>query len=82
MIGQIELIPTEQKLAEQIVFDVLQKPLEYEETLKNGERAATLMNSLTKRKAIPQERLLYFTDPDYNPSPGKASRFERFRNPR
>jgi hypothetical protein len=80
MIGQIELTPAEQKLTEQIVFDILQKPLEYEETLENGERAATLANSLMKRKAIPQERLRYFTNPEYNPGPGKASRFERFRN--
>lgn len=80
MIGQIELTPAEQKLAEQIVFDVLQKPLEYEQTLENGERAAALANSLMKRKAIPEERLRYFTDPEYNPGPGKASRFERFRN--
>jgi hypothetical protein len=79
MIGQIELTPAEQELAGQIVFDVLQKPLEYEETLENGERAAALANSLMKRKAIPEERLRYFTDPEDNPGPGKASRFERFR---
>ena len=80
MIGQIELTPAEQRLAEQIVFDVLQKPLEYEETQENGERATSLANSLMKRKAIPEERLRYFMDPEYNPGPGKASRFERFRN--
>jgi hypothetical protein len=80
MIGQIELTPAEQKLAKQIVFDVLQKPLEYEETLENGERAAALANSLMKRKAIPEERLRYFTDPEYNPGRGKESRFTYFRN--
>jgi len=59
---------------------VLHTHLEYEQSIENGERAAALMNSLIKRKAIPNQRLLYFTDPEYNPSPGKASRFERFRD--
>jgi len=80
MIGQIELAPAEQKLAEQIIFDVLQKPLEYEETLENSERAAALMRMLTERKAIPEQRLRYFTDADYNPGRGKESRFTYFRN--
>jgi hypothetical protein len=80
MIGQIELTPAEQKLAEQIVFDVLQKPLEYEETRKNGERAAALVNGLIKREAIPEERLRYFADPEYNPGRSKESRFTYFRN--
>jgi hypothetical protein len=80
MIKQIELTPAEQELANQIVFDVLNHRMEYEQTMENGERAAGLMGMLIDRKAIPELRLRYFTDPDYNPGRGKESRFTYFKN--
>jgi hypothetical protein len=80
MIGEIELTRTEQELVGKIVFDVLSpRALEAKEINENGERAAALMMSLIHRKAIPEQRLRYFTDPDYNPGPGRASRFDNFR---
>jgi hypothetical protein len=54
MIKQIELTPAEQELANQIVFDVLNHRMEYEQTMENGERAAGLMGMLIDRKAIPE----------------------------
>lgn len=80
MIEQIELAPNERALAEKIVFDLLHANLEHKQVIENGENAAALMKSLMKRKAIPEKRLLYFTDADYNTGRGKGSRFERFRD--
>src|ERR1700739_861293 len=80
MVEQIELTRSERELADKIVFDLLHAKLEHEQVIENGERAAALMKSLMKRKAIPEKRLLYFTDPSYHPGRGKASRFERFRD--
>lgn len=79
MIGQIELTPAEQKLAGKIVFD-LDHRMEHKEVNENGERAASLMKMLMERKAIPELRLRYFTDPDYNPGRGNESRFTYFKN--
>ena len=79
MIEPIELTPEERELADKIVFDLLRANLEHKQVIENGERAAQLMKSLMKRKAIPGKRLLYFTDANYNPGRGKASRFDRFR---
>lgn len=79
MVGPIELTPAEQDLASKIVFDVLNHPMEYEEAQANGERAAALMQMLMDRKAIPEQRGRYFTDPDFNPGRGKESRFTYFK---
>jgi hypothetical protein len=68
MIGHIELTKAEEKLAGKIVFDVLHPRSDYEENQKNGERAAALMEKLLKRNAIPEARLRYFADPEYNPN--------------
>src|ERR1035441_4289623 len=83
MIGQIELTDVEQELANKIVFDLLNARLEFEQVNENGELAATLMQHLMDRKAIPDSRLRYFVDPEYNPKNPKASRAELFlRNAR
>lgn len=79
MFEQIELVQNERELADKIVFDLLHANLEHKQVIENGERAAALMKSLMKRKAIPEKRLLYFTDSNYNTGRGKGSRFERFR---
>ena len=79
MIEQIELTPEERELADTIVFDLLHTNLEHRQVIENGEHAAALVKSLMKRKPIPEKRLLYFTDPSYNPGRGKMSRFDRFR---
>jgi hypothetical protein len=83
MIGQIELTDAEQELASKIVFDLLNARLEFEQVNENGELAATLMQHLIDREAIPKSRLRYFVDPEYNPRNPKASRAELFlRNAR
>ena len=84
MIGQIELTEAEQELASRIVFDQEKYVrLESAQAIENGELAATLMQSLMDRKAIPANRVRYFAAPDYNPSNSKASRADLFlRNAR
>jgi len=76
MIGQIELTKAEQKLASKIVFDLVR--LEYKQAIENGELAAALMQSLLDRNAIPENRLRYFADPEYNPGRSKSSLREIF----
>lgn len=79
MIGQIELTKTEQELASKIVFDHEKYVrLEREQAIENGELAAALMHSLMRRKAIPESRLRYFLDPEYNPAKSKYSRADLF----
>jgi len=77
MIGQIELTSTEQELASKIEF-VLDHRMDHEQVIENGERAAKLMQMLLKRKAIPEQRLAYLNDPEYNPGRGSSSRLEPF----
>jgi hypothetical protein len=78
MTGQIDLTEAERMLADGIVFDVLNTRLEFKQAIVNGETAASLMHSLMKREAIPQSRLLYFADADYNPGKSKAPRADLF----
>jgi len=78
MIGQIKLTEAERELASKIVFDLDNVRLEYEQTIENGELAAALMESLMDRKAIPENRLRYFMDPDYNPRNSRSSRADIF----
>lgn len=79
MIGQIELTTDEQELLSKIVFE-LDHRMEHGEVIENGERAAALTKMLMGRDAIPEHRQRYFMDPEYNPGPGKESRFTYFRN--
>jgi hypothetical protein len=84
MVGKVELTADEQSLVDRIVFDhdgIV--ALEREAWMMNGEMAANLFESLSERQAIPEVRLRYFADPEYNPSNSKASHFELFlRNAR
>lgn len=78
LVGQIELTEAEQELARKIAFDLDNIRLEHEQAIENGELAATLMQCLIDRKAIPENRLRYFGDPDYNPNNAKASKANLF----
>lgn len=84
MIGQVHLTKAEQKLVGRLVLDHAGSVrLEYEETIANGELAATLMQSLIAHKVIPECRLRYFVDPEYNVSNSKSSKHSLFlRNAR
>lgn len=63
---RIELSPKEQALFDTIRFDATSSDF-YTVAQENGERAAELMRSLIARRAIPDVRLRYFTDPDLFP---------------
>ncbi len=79
MIGPIALTSEEQQLAQQIVFDrQVYNRLEQESVIANGEWAANLMEKLMARKVIPENRLRYFVDPEYNISNPKASKADLF----
>ncbi len=79
MIGKVELTADEQALVDRMAFDHDEiVALEHEAWLANGEMAASLFERLSKRQAIPEVRLRYFADPEYNPRNPKASRFELF----
>lgn len=82
----ITLTPAEQKLFAAIEFDRGRhdgRIDDYETTQRNGETAAALMKSLLANKSIPEVRLKYFTDPEYNVGRVKGSHrdiFHRNRN--
>ena len=73
MIGQIELTEAEQELASKIIFNLENVRLEPKRAIENGEWAAALKQSLMGRRAIPESRLRYFADPEYNPGRSKSS---------
>ena len=79
MIGKIHLTKTEEKLLNRLVLDHAgYVRLEREETIANGELAATLIQSLLAHKSIPEWRLRYFADPDYNVGSSKSSKRDLF----
>lgn len=78
MIGEIKLTQDEQAIAKEINFATSETRLSYEDTHANGERIAALFESLCLRNAIPENRIRYFSDPDYNPKNTRASRKELF----
>jgi hypothetical protein len=79
MIGKIELTHDEEALAREIVFDHDGSVrLDNERTIANGEKAANLVENLLDREAIPEYRLRYFVDPEYNIGNTKASLREMF----
>jgi hypothetical protein len=64
MIGSIELNDAEKTLLAQIKLDAAE--LEgYEDTRRNGQAVHALMKSLIDRKAIPEVRWRYFSDPKF-----------------
>jgi hypothetical protein len=79
MTGTIELTAHEKQLVDTIEFDRARYcRLEREEVIAQGTRARQLFESLLDRKTIPEARLRYFADPDYNLSNPKASKRELF----
>jgi hypothetical protein len=76
-LGTIELSPEEQALLDTIEFDSL-KLRERGDFIENSERARALAKSLIARKGIPDQRRLYFTDPDYHVGGRGLSRLQIF----
>jgi hypothetical protein len=64
--SSIDLTGAEKKLAERIEFDPLKIEGGVEEVEKVCRAARELAVSLFHRKAIPEQRLRYFNDPEYN----------------
>lgn len=71
----ITLTPYEIELYRRIVFD---GPIPHERYEENSQATAALAKSLLGRKAIPDIRLRYFTDPDLNIG-SRKSRLEQLR---
>lgn len=75
----IDLTDAEQMLFAQISFEP--KSIDGPDAVrKNGDAVCALMHSLTRRAGIPQHRLQWFTDPDYNPAGRGKSRKQVFEN--
>lgn len=74
---QIELTDEEQEIVGQIELDQM-KVRDHEQWKTNSELAFNLITSLLKRKAVPDHRLRYFTDPTYNRGDHGKSRKDRF----
>ena len=65
----IELTDKESILVDEIDFE----SYTHESYLANKQPILALLESLTGRDAIPEQRLKYWNDPDYCTTPGKAS---------
>jgi hypothetical protein len=74
----IALTADEQELLDKITFEV-RMSTPHEERLENFDRAGDLTERLLKRDAIPQHRLDWFTEPEYNISGRGSSREQIFR---
>jgi hypothetical protein len=77
-LGKIELSRDEQTLLDQIVFEYPNH--DHELYLANSERVAKFMDSLIRRKGIPEHRIKWFTDPDYKrgrPNGSRQAMYER-----
>jgi hypothetical protein len=72
----IALTPDESSLFEKIALNW--EGLDHNAFMRNGELVATLMKSLVKRKAIPVQRMKWFTDPGYRTGRMKGSRRDLF----
>lgn len=73
---KIELTDHEQVLLGELRFNIL--GMGSDEVRRNGEIAAELVHSVIRRGAVPEHRVRYFTDRDYNLGPKKCSRQEVF----
>lgn len=60
----IKLSDSEQRLYNKIEFGRI---MDHKKAIKSAKASHKLMDSLIERKAIPQIRLAYFSDPDLNP---------------
>lgn len=78
-VGPIDLTEEEKELLSTISLDwrEINGP---SDAYRNGEAAAKLTRNLIDRKAIPEARVKYFTDPEYKPGPSKGSRFDILKN--
>lgn len=74
----IALTPEESAIAEAMTFDPLVFCGDHQAFLKNADLAHDLASSLLARDAIPEQRLRYFTDAEYNPGGRGRSRRESF----
>ena len=81
MMNTIELNEHEAILAAQVkeADRLLLVDHSYERTISAGHASRELVALLLKRKAIPEVRLKYFTDPRYNGGNSRSSRCELFR---
>ncbi|WP_421871936.1 hypothetical protein [Nitratireductor rhodophyticola] len=75
---EVDLTDDEVQLVNEIEFDA-SKVADHEAWKRNSEIAAALTKSLLTRKAVPDARLRYFTDPDYRTGRMKGSRFDIFK---
>lgn len=74
----IQLTPEEIALADAMSFDALSFRGNHQAFMANAEMALRLTKNLLAREAIPEQRVRYFTDPDYYPSGRGKSRKEGF----
>jgi hypothetical protein len=74
----VGLTEPEQALAAQINFEPSRTAHDATAVRASGEAAAALMKSLKARKAIPEVRVQWFTDPEYNVGGHGASRQDIF----
>jgi hypothetical protein len=75
--GRIKLEPAEDELLDAIELDAL-KLCDCQHTEANADKVEELMSLLIARKAFPQTRQSYLTDPEYKPGPSKGSRMDIF----
>jgi hypothetical protein len=80
MVGQIELTDSETGLYAQVseAERLLGVDHDYQRARLAGVASRELFHSLMERHAIPEQRLRYFADKDYNPSNTRASKRELF----
>lgn len=74
----IELTPEEIALVDAMRFDPLVFKGDHQAFSANAELAHLLTTRLLERKAMPEQRLRYFTDPEYNPGGRGSSRKDGF----
>ena len=74
----IDLTPEEAKLADAIKFDPRATLGDTAAFHANGDLVVRLTKALLERGAVPEHRLRYFTDPDYNAGGRGKSRQDSF----
>lgn len=73
----IDLKPNESELVALIKMHPLQLSGP-DDVLRNGNLVGQLLDSLTRRNAIPTHRIQWFTDPEFNVGGRGRSKYERF----
>jgi hypothetical protein len=77
LVKEIDLTPAERDLLAQLKFDTSASS-DGDQVRSNGELACNLMHSLLRRDAIPEARLGWFFDPDYNATGRESSQRDVF----